>query len=340
MQAWLKEAGVSRDVVIGVRKQAQGFEAHAWLEGETADGFTEITRHTPDQGWEGSRATGGPRTTVVIPVWGDPYKALLRDAVASVLAQSRTCEVIVVDNASDGPIEPPDGAMVLRSPQRLSRGEARNFGLREVKTEFVLFLDADDLLLPGALARLESHLDADPEGAACAMSIMEGDVAASVPDRRHSVPRQFVPGLSRIRPVFMVLCAVWPLYSTQGGTLIRTGAIKGRAYADADGGEDWPLGVSLALRGVTVLEEPGLLYRRHPAGGGWSDPRTSGYLPQGASAVRARLRDDPATPRWLRVSLPLVALAQATLLKVFWPLHIRIRTKRKSDGGSIGKRRM
>lgn len=51
-QAWLAARGSPRDLVIGVRRdgRAEGFLAHAWLEGEpTPDGvaYLELARHRP-----------------------------------------------------------------------------------------------------------------------------------------------------------------------------------------------------------------------------------------------------------------------------------------------------
>jgi hypothetical protein len=71
-----------------------------------------------------------PDLTIVIPV--APYHShLAQNAVDSVLAQTMPCHVITVDD-KDG-----RGA-----------GWARNQGLRQVKTEWVSFLDADDTIEP------------------------------------------------------------------------------------------------------------------------------------------------------------------------------------------------
>lgn len=46
-QRWLAAHGEPRDLVIGVKPPAEGFAAHAWLEGDpesSAAGFTELTR--------------------------------------------------------------------------------------------------------------------------------------------------------------------------------------------------------------------------------------------------------------------------------------------------------
>jgi len=46
LQCWLSANGDRRDVVIGTTGTA-GFAAHAWLDGEEAGRFTEITRLPP-----------------------------------------------------------------------------------------------------------------------------------------------------------------------------------------------------------------------------------------------------------------------------------------------------
>jgi hypothetical protein len=46
-QRWHAAHGERRDLVIGVKPPAEGFKAHAWLEGDpesSSDGFTELTR--------------------------------------------------------------------------------------------------------------------------------------------------------------------------------------------------------------------------------------------------------------------------------------------------------
>jgi hypothetical protein len=48
LQRWLAAHGDQRDVIIGVLAPAEGFGAHAWLEGETPSSpFQELTRVVP-----------------------------------------------------------------------------------------------------------------------------------------------------------------------------------------------------------------------------------------------------------------------------------------------------
>ena len=72
----------------------------------------------------------------------------------------RTPNVVVIDNNSDVVLPPlPPGVEVVRLPKRVSVGAARNAGLALVETGKVIFCDADDRLLPGAIAFLTSRMD-------------------------------------------------------------------------------------------------------------------------------------------------------------------------------------
>jgi glycosyltransferase involved in cell wall biosynthesis len=90
---------------------------------------------------------------VIIPTFNQ--SRFLADAITSVFAQTREAdEIIVVDDGSnDDP-----ATVVAQSPKvRLIRqdnrgnGAARNTGLRNCTASYVVFLDADDRLLPRAL---------------------------------------------------------------------------------------------------------------------------------------------------------------------------------------------
>lgn len=90
-----------------------------------------------------------PLFSVVIPTRNRP-RTLLR-AVSSVAGQSLTdCEVIVVDDASDQPVnlvtpERLNGRLrVIRLTDRRGAGGARNVGIKEATGRLVSFLDDDD----------------------------------------------------------------------------------------------------------------------------------------------------------------------------------------------------
>lgn len=66
-------------------------------------------------------------------------------------------ELIVVDDASkddSAAVAAAAGARVIRAPENLGAGRARNLGAREAGGDLLLFLDADVILQPGALGSL------------------------------------------------------------------------------------------------------------------------------------------------------------------------------------------
>ena len=108
--------------------------------------------------------------------------------------------------------------------------------------------------------------------------------------------------------------------------MARTAQVRqAGGYADASGGEDWVLGVSLAYRGPVVISERiGLIYR---TGGAslWRANRSASDLVRGAAMVRERIRSDGAVPRWARLALPVVALLQLLMIYGLRPSYRALR---------------
>jgi glycosyltransferase involved in cell wall biosynthesis len=128
--------------------------------------ITNILSRRRDLGPQDRRAG---LVTVVIPCY--EQARFLGEAIESVLSQSyRAFEVIVVDDGStDNTSEVAShyvGAYpMVRLIRQENRGasEARNRGLAEAKGEYVVFLDSDDRLLPGALEVGVRNLEERPE---------------------------------------------------------------------------------------------------------------------------------------------------------------------------------
>jgi hypothetical protein len=58
LQAWYAAHGDARDVVIGVTSPADGFRAHAWLEGDPPhheDGYEVLTRRPALRSWQSAQ---------------------------------------------------------------------------------------------------------------------------------------------------------------------------------------------------------------------------------------------------------------------------------------------
>lgn len=105
-----------------------------------------------------------PTVSVIIPVYNaGKYVA---EAIDSMLAQGVPVEIIAVDDASTD-----DSLSILASYgkriQVVTRAEnggigaARNDGVRLARGEYIAFLDADDIWMPGKLAAQLTQLEAD-----------------------------------------------------------------------------------------------------------------------------------------------------------------------------------
>jgi hypothetical protein len=189
-----------------------------------------------------------------------------------------------------------------------------------VTAQYVVFLDADDLMLPGSLSALLSGLG--ERDIAFAMAIVDGDTGG-----RHRAPRRIVYLASRMPHLFALANTVWSLLPTQGATIMRTSDVRSAGgYADRSQGEDWALGAALAWRGrVRLTQDAGLVYRWR-----FDSPGREGAdadLLANARALRRRLRADPAVPGPARGVLPLIAAAQWTAVVLVRPLVRALRRR-------------
>jgi hypothetical protein len=113
--------------------------------------------------------------TVVIPTRDRADE--LADALASVAAQERPpAHTLVIDDGSAEPPRVPAGGAVelVRRPVAAGVSAARNEGLARVETEWVAFLDDDDLWAPPKLARQLAAADAcDASFVWCAVVVVD-----------------------------------------------------------------------------------------------------------------------------------------------------------------------
>ena len=254
------------------------------------------------------------------------------EAIDSALAQPVQAEVLVVDNASNVPIPAVTGARVVRTPTRVTVGTSRNLGLAEVDTPLVVFLDADDLLLEGALEAMLRAVDSWPDAVAWVLGIVDGTTG-----RRHRSPRRIARLLAGRPSLFAIANAGWSLMPTQGATLLRADVLREvGGYDDSErGGDDWPLCAAVAFRGKVAFDDfPALMYRQRANSPG-GDAFPSDLVRRNARRVRVRLRGQSSVPRW---ALWIVPLLQLTAIRIVRPVvkgarHTRF-SLRKSPAGN------
>lgn len=264
--------------------------------------------------------------TVVVPVWDAYVDDRLTRALESVRAQDHPSHLIVVDNASSTPIEVADGIELLRLPQRVTVGAARNAGCERAGTAWVVVWDADDVMPPSALSRLIGQARRRPDAVAVFGSITDGGTG-----QRFRWPRDWTGRLTTHRGAFAFLNAVSSLYPTVGALLARGPLLAGGGFDDVDTGDDWVCGASLCLRGpVVTMLDPTRLYLRHHDSVS-SDWRAYPDLVRHGRLVCDRLRHDAATPRALRRALPAVRLLQYLVLFVVRPISQLTSRRRRRE---------
>jgi glycosyltransferase involved in cell wall biosynthesis len=118
---------------------------------------------------EGTAVDQDPLVTVIIPCYNG--EAFVQEAITSALAQTyRHVEVIVINDGSTDRSAEIIQAHPVRYIQQENRGltSSRNRGIEESRGSYLVFLDADDRLLPDAIETGLNTLQAHPE---CAMTV-------------------------------------------------------------------------------------------------------------------------------------------------------------------------
>ncbi len=204
--------------------------------------------------------TDVPAVSVIIPTYD--RMEMLGAALDSVAAQTfQDFEIVIVDDGStDGTRE-----YVASRSERIryfwqpNQGvaEARNHGLRVIHSEFVAFLDSDDLWKPEFLDKTVSLLRQNPDLALVYTRFTSMDAAGRVLPRHNKTP---FAGDVTLR-----------LFAS---TFIHTSAVVARSHVIRDAGgfdgrlshnEDYDLWLRLSLRHrFGLIPEPLCLRRCHP----------------------------------------------------------------------------
>jgi glycosyltransferase involved in cell wall biosynthesis/SAM-dependent methyltransferase len=229
-----------------------------------------------------------PLVSIVIPYYNGG--AFLRETLDSLAAQTtQDFETILVNDGSDDPeslraldeARAPGWVRVMDLPHG-GPSAARNAGARAARSEYLMFLDCDDLLDPGAVEKLCWTLSANPRLAFVYSGVRHfGEIDAVCYD-------EFDPFRLRKENYLAVTCALRrDVFFELGGF---DESLRGAC-------EDYDLWLRLADAGHRgqLFREPLFQYRRHSAG------RTGSRDPGVAAGIAARHsrggRPEPERPQ-------------------------------------------
>ena len=249
-----------------------------------------------------------PTVTVVIAAYN--AGAFIREAVESVLRQSLTrLELVVVDDGSTDDTQRilssiSDGRLTVLHQKNSGVSAARNAGLAIARAPYVFFLDADDLLVPDALARMVATLDRMPQHVACFahhIKIAEdGSELSTAADLRWKL----FPATDTLRQLIaknFIVC---------GAICIRADAARAIAGFNPTLrlGEDWEFWCRLALLSdfSAMSDDVVLLYR------------------QRFSGANQRLRGSPLHPNFEAID---VVYSNPALRQRFSPGELKLRRR-------------
>ena len=232
--------------------------------------------------------------SVICPVFNTPPDLLRRAAESVLRERSAVRELILVDDASGNPatlaacqaLRDADARVVLhRLPRNAGPASARNAGLRLAQATWVGFLDADDLWLPGRIARAEALLELHPD--ACWIggphSFIAGEADDSLREAAVSLAGRMghagakwparLKGAALTRLLISDFCMHLGAMLTRRDLLLRAGGFaEGLSYY-----EDFLMMAKLSvLAPLHYLPEPVYGWRRGNAGLTTSSARLSG----------------------------------------------------------------
>ena len=205
------------------------------------------------------------RISVVIPTYN--YSQFILDAVESVLAQDvRDLEIILVDDGSTDNtsdiIRPYTDRVKYINQANAGLSAARNTGISHSNGEFILFLDADDVLGPYSITSQVAYLERNP---AAFVAVCENKLFREKDNNGKPKPFGTWALFRRNLPVHLCYFNIAPPHAF----LFRRQAIIETGWFDEQltACEDYDFWLRAAVRGfVPQYNDSAMVYyRRHPA---------------------------------------------------------------------------
>jgi glycosyltransferase involved in cell wall biosynthesis len=220
----------------------------------------------------------GPPPTFSVAIAAYQAEATVGDAVASALAQSHPpLEVVVCDDGStDGTaaaLESFAGRITVVRQENRGEAAAKNAAVSRCAGDFVAFLDADDLYLPGRLEALAELGDVRPDLDVLTTNA-ELEVDGEVVGTYYPLVATFPDDDQSVR-VVADDSAVFGAAAVRRSTFLDAGGLNERLRS----ADDWNLWMRLVLSGsrIGLVDAPLYRYRLHEGGTsadqvrGWRD---------------------------------------------------------------------
>lgn len=207
-----------------------------------------------------------PRVSVIVPTYNSG--AFVGQAVASVCHQTYSdFELIVIDDGSTDDtqraLEPYRDRVRYFYQPNMGESSARNRGIQEACGDYIAFLDADDLWLPGKLAQQVVLMDQNPEAVLIYSPCFWINAAGErIFHHGSNIVGEGIPGLADVFPQL----ALGDLMASPSCVMVRRAYLaQGRGFDPTiRHGEDWDLWLRLSLQGpVLFVSEPLVCYRIH-----------------------------------------------------------------------------
>jgi glycosyltransferase involved in cell wall biosynthesis len=200
-----------------------------------------------------------PRVSVVIPTYN--CESYIGEAVGSVLKQTfQDFEIIVIDDGSTdrtrSVLEPYMDRIIYLYQENQGESVARNRGIKMAKSEFIAFLDSDDLWLPIKLERQLNAMDAYTNAVlvySYSYNIDEG--GERIQWRGSDLQGQGKPGLHHMLHQIIMTNVI----ANIGAVMVRKSFLTGMTLFDPEIqlGEDWDFYIRLSLLGpFAFIPEP------------------------------------------------------------------------------------
>jgi glycosyltransferase involved in cell wall biosynthesis len=206
--------------------------------------------------------------SIIIPTYN--YSSFLPMSIASILAQgwnNENLDILIIDDGSTDNTEEivhsfRHPAVKYMRQNNAGLPEARNRGMRAAQGEYLVFLDADDLLAPGCLHSQTAYLEANPHvDIAVAASV---NVISYLPDAFFKVVDQW-PLCKDMHDIHMHYNNIAPVHAfTFRKKIVQRGHHFDTSLAAC---EDYDFWFKCRLDGLNFgsNEQALVLYRKHAA---------------------------------------------------------------------------